>query len=132
VPERGCGVVSGIQNRRSTLSSHRFALVAQRWVFGAWVRRIWVFLALHFNTDTKEKKETSHAGVGGGEPCDGGREKMGLGRKWGEMKMGIGVSRGWVLCLDFEFEFFFFFLKKKKKKKKRAETTDVAHATSPS
>jgi hypothetical protein len=87
--DRGCGVVAGIQNRHSTRSSHRFALVAQRWVFGAWVRRIWVFLALHFNTDAKEKKETSHTGAGGGEPCDGGREKMGLGRKWGEMKMGI-------------------------------------------
>jgi hypothetical protein len=61
MPKRGCGVVAGIQNRRSTLSFHRFALVAQRWVFGTWVRRIWVFLALHFNIDTKEKKgEESH------------------------------------------------------------------------
>jgi hypothetical protein len=24
----------------------------------------------------------------GENPCDGGRKKMGLGRKWGEMKMG--------------------------------------------
>jgi hypothetical protein len=75
---------------------------------------------------TKEKKETSHAGVGGGEPCDGGREKMGLGRKWGEMKMGIGVSRGWVLCLDFEFDFFF---KKKKKKKKKKESRNDRRGT---
>jgi hypothetical protein len=34
-----------------------------------------------------------NASAGGGEPCDGGWEKMGLGRKWGEMKMGItGMS----------------------------------------